>query len=446
MNIQKKALRTVIFGCSILFWTHAAPIKAQVVGIRIPIRNIDVNTKPAVKSSPKRVVIQKVFVPVREVRTETKIVKTSNLTVSTEPGARVFLQPLVKNIKPIAPKTADRNRTVVFENLKPIKYKITASLEGFESQEQDVVEILPQKTFAMNLDLKPITYKLSFDTNIKNGEIRYAPAELLTNDSQGIKTKETGGYCIEPVKNGKAVIKELKKGYYNIDIRPGSDEVEFEPVLTAINVPNEILGESDDLNELQSYRIDLEKKFSTETFASAWTSSDWSLPTGWKLGKSMKTAGLPGVALPRNEQYRYYANFEMVSDVKSLDGKSVGFAVRARDEQNYYLIQISGKNADEPYVIKGYTVKNGVAEQFTSISIAPFKSTIAAQKSFRVIIKGEENIFKTFIEDSETADKLPLGDFIDRDNNFRKGAVGIVGGENSNFEVGSFTVCASSCR
>ena len=444
MNIQSKVLRTVIFVCAILLWAYSTSIKAQVVGIRIPIRKIDAITKTA---TPKRIITQKVFVPVSEIRTETKIVKTSNLTVKTEPGAAVFLQPLVKNIKPIPPKIADLKGVVVFENLKPIKYKITASLEGFESQEQDKVEILPQKTYGMSLDLKQITYELSFDTNIKNGEIRYAPAKLLDYVPQGLRTEETGGgYCIEPVKNGKAIIKGLKKGYYNIDIRPGSDDVEFEPILTAINVPNEILGDKDDSNELQSYRIDLEKKISTETFASAWTSNDWSLPTGWKLGKSMKTSGLPGIALPGNKQYRNYTNFEMVSDVKSLDGKSVGFVARARDEQNYYLIQISGKNADEPYVIKGYIVKNGVAEQFPSIPIAHIKATIASQKSFRVIIKGEENVFKVFIRDSETADIYPLGNFIDRDNNFRKGAVGIAGSENSNFEIYSFTVCASSCR
>jgi hypothetical protein len=79
-----------------------------------------------------------------------------------------------------------------------------------------------------------------------------------------------------------------------------------------------------------------------------------------------------------------------------------------------------------------------------------FSKTIQARKSFRVTIKGEEkgedNIFKIYIDDSQTADRFPVGNIVDRDKNFRKGAIGIVGLENSNSEIGLFTVCANACR
>ncbi len=62
---------------------------------------------------------------------------------------------------------------------------------------------------------------------------------------------------------------------------------------------------------------------------------------------------------------------------------------------------------------------------------------IIKRKDFRALIVLEK--LSIAIENKE-------GDMIDRDNNFRKGAVGVVGREGSSSEIGSFTVCASSCR
>jgi hypothetical protein len=281
-------------------------------------------------------------------------------------------------------------------------------------------------------------------TNASEGEVRYAPAELLGKNPDGsLKTKEKGGYCIVPIKNGKAFIKDLQKGYYNLDIRPAA--IEYEPELTAVST--DILQPADDsAQSKQFYRIELDKKISTGTFqGSAWANDDWFLPSGWKLqDRTLKTGGIAGIALPRHEQYRYYQNFEMVSDVRLMDGDTVGFVLRAVDSQNYYLVQISGKNAAEPYNFSFFIVKNGRAERHSTNSIPP--SLIASKKSFRVIIRGVDNVFRGFIVDSETGDLLPLGNMPDRDPVFRKGAIGIAGRANSNFEVGTFTVCTPTCQ
>jgi hypothetical protein len=136
----------------------------------------------------------------------------------------------------------------------------------------------------------------------------------------------------------------------------------------------------------------------------------------------------------------------MVSDVASQDDNTVGFVFRAQDENNYYFLQIAGAKAPEPFVAKGFIVRNGQAQQIFSNPIPHFAKTIAARKSFRVIIRGKNNTFEVFIEDSSTADKLPVGNIIDRDNIFNKGAVGIGIANNSNFEVASFTVCPTICK
>lgn len=445
-----KLKKTFLFlaNCTIAFLFLlfvAFSLNAQDIGVRIPIRRAAQNTRPAatrtvVKTTVK---IQRVIVPVKEIKVETRVVKTSNLTVSTEDKAEVVLES--KNDGKQTRKIVSEKGAVEFENLTPGKYQVSANLDGFYSQETDVV-IEAQKTVGISLDLEPVSYQLNIQTNIEDGEIRYAPARLEgTNADGSLKTAETGGYCIVPVKKGGAMIRELKKGYYNIDIRPAA--VEYQPVLTAINVPTEILDEDDpDAKEPQSYQINLEKKISTGTFASAWTMQDWKLPAGWKIDdRQMKTGGLAGIALPRNEQYLYYTNFEMISDVLLNNGKTVGFAFRIIDSQNYYLLQISGANAAEPFLATGYIVQNGKQSLIFSNPIEHFSKTIKAKKPFRVVIKAEENTFKIFIEDSTTAERLNVGNMIDRDKTFRKGAVGIQGVTGANSDVGFFTVCPNSC-
>ena len=451
--LKKDKFLAFIFSCGILFWACMATVKAQDLGVRVPIKSV-ARTQPA--SGPRKpprlqVKIQRVTVTQQIVKRETQFVnvKTSNLVVSSESGAKVLLKSLVKGVKPVSKGISKNNpedKTVEFENLRPGKYTVTSSLDGYKTQETDVT-IAPQKTIGISLELEPYQYQLNIDTNIDEGEVRFAPARFEgTNPVGSLKTTEAGDYCFVKIKNKKAVIKDLQKGYYNIDIRPAA--VEYQPILTAINVPTEILDEKDpESNEEQSYRIDLEKKISTGTFASAWVNDDWVLPNGWKLqDRRMKTMGSAGIALPRSEQYRYYTNFEMISDVKSLDSKTIGFALRAFNQQNYYLVQISGAKASEPFVLTGFVVKNGNPKLLISIPVENVASILKNSKGFRIIIKGEGNAFNVFVVDSNNGDEKPLGKIIDRDNEFRKGAVGIAGFDNSNSEIGSFTVCATACR
>jgi hypothetical protein len=444
---QKKLLKTLIFACGILFWTQAAPVKAQFEE-RVPIKKIPKTSRPSsVKPSGTRPPVVKIQRVINTV-VEERITPTSNLTVFTEAGAMVRLEPLKPGLKKIS-KTADKDGGAVFENLPPATYKIITEKNGFETQQEDKFEVQPKKTRKIVMDLKPITYDLTIETNINDGEVRYALAEYKGVGQDGsliTKDKENNAYCIVPIKDKKAVIKGLKKDYYNIDIIPGSSDIQYSRLKTAVDVAKEAQDEENTPGDKSlSFKLDLDKKISEGIFnASAWTGADWNNLAGWKLNKKMKTDGLPGIILPRNELYRYYANFEMISDVRSLDDKTIGFVLRAEDEKNYYLVQISGEKAADPLVVKPFIVKNGEARQLSPFPISHFSKFIKAKKSFRVMIKGEQNRFKIFIED-DGGEFRDVGVVEDPNNNFRKGAVGIAGDKDSDFEVGSFMVCANKC-
>ncbi|MGB7068412.1 MAG: carboxypeptidase-like regulatory domain-containing protein [Pyrinomonadaceae bacterium] len=442
-NVQ--LVSAVVFASALICLSPALSI-AQ-FGVRVPIKSAARNPTPTVRRTVVRrrpVIIQKVN---NVVRTKVERVRVSNLSVITEPGAKVMLASLARAGKLVRPIVADSKGNAIFEELAPGNYSISASKAGFDTQEQDLVKIAPQKPHVLDLALVPITYKLKIETNLSDGEVRYAQAVKKGVDAKGsIISDEIGNYCIVKIeRNGQAVIPDLKDGYYNLDIRPSA--LEYDPVLVGVDVPEDTEQEDDKASgETKTFEIVLEKKISRETFGSAWTKDEWTMPANWSLDRGMKVRDSIGVALPRNEQYRYYTNFEMISDVKLNDGGTVGFALRAVDIQNYYLVQISGARAAEPNVAKAYVVRNGESQQIFSVSTTPFASAIASKNGFRVMIKGDDKGFRVSIDDSDTGIREAVGIIIDRDNTFRKGAVGIASRGRSNFEVKYFQVCPSSCR
>jgi hypothetical protein len=271
MSNNQSLLAAVIVSLIGLF-AGVAPAAAQ-FGSRIPIVEA---AKPSVSSglpratrSRRPIVIQKVN---NRVVVKTEVVRASNLSVTTEPGAVVALTSLGPGAKTAKSLVAGRDRSAIFENLKPGNYKISASKEGFETQEQDLLKILPQKTHVLDLDLKPVTYKLKIQTNLTDGEVRYAQAINKGRDRKGsIIAEEIGNYChVKIGRNGEAIVPDLRQGYYNLDIRPAA--LEYEPTLVGVNVPDDT--EQDDANvasETKTFEIDIQKKISTETFGTAWT-------------------------------------------------------------------------------------------------------------------------------------------------------------------------------
>lgn len=433
-------------GSSVLFvLLFSLSISAQ-FGVRVDIKTAARNSSGGGAGPVRRpVVIQKVN---NVVIRKTEVVRVSNLSVVTEPGAKVVLEPLAKAAKPAAREvSADKTGSAIFDDVKPGDYRVAASKDGYVTQEQDLVKILPQRPHVLDLSLPAVTYKLRIETpNVTDGEVRYAQAEYKGKDRSGsIIAEEFGNKCFVKIqKNGNdgvAVISDLKKGYYNLDIRPTA--LQYEPTLVGLNVPED--AEQEASGETKTFAIDVKTKISTEVFGAAWTKDGWVMPAGWSLNNKMKIGNSSGVALPRDERYRYYTNFELISDVRLLDGGTAGFALRAVDPDNYYLVQIAGPNAPEPNFVKGYIVKNGEAKQFFSVS-APFASTTGSKNGFRVFIKGSNKGFEMWIENSETGVRKPVTIISDPYNTYQKGAIGIASREKANFEVTTFQVCPSECR
>jgi hypothetical protein len=320
----------------------------------------------------------------------------------------------------------------IFNDLKPGVYRVAASLDGYEPAEKEVT-IRRNKSTPVTLKLNPITHNVTVNTNVKTGEIRYALVEAFKDTRTGeTRYSPKGVTSVIPIQNNHAVLANLRAGTYGVDIRPG--EVGYQTLLGAITVPGN-----------DTITAELKRLLSTKTFFAAWTRDEWDLPSAWQIASRLLSVKGRGVALPHDDSYRYYSDFQLSSDVKMRNGVAVSFVLRATDTQNYYLVQLTGEQADEPYFLRGFVVKNGVRQLLQSIPITHLASTINPKQFFKVNIKMTDNHMNISVEDSQTGAALPLGILTDSYRNFPIGAVGIAAVDREESDYGSFMICTPEC-
>jgi hypothetical protein len=356
---------------------------------------------------------------------------TGTLAVAAEPNATILVEPVGGGVaaKGTVP---GGERIFTFVDLKPGRYRVAASLDEDHRDDEAEVVIRAGKPSDLTLNLPLITHTVTISTNVKSGEIRYAPVEAkpAPGANEPIYTP-VGKTSIAYIQNGKAVLADLPPATYGVDIR--TEEVGYQTLLRRFTVPGQT-----------SYTVTLEKKLSESALSANWDTlkRSWEVPAGWNVTPiSLQVRGR-GLALPRNEDYRYYADFDLQSDLKLRNGTGASFVVHARDAQNYYLVQLTGPNADEPYVLRGFIVTNGVRRSFGEPqSIRAFASTLSSSQQFTVTMKMRGNKLSVFLTDNETGRTQPAGVLTDPNSVFPIGAVGIAGSDNEEYEVGSFIIC-----
>jgi hypothetical protein len=368
--------------------------------------------------SPKRPVVRTATV-VRTV-TITKVVRvtptTGTLAVAAEPNATILVEPVSGGEGQEGTIPPDE-RIFIFNDLKPGRYRVAAELDGYQPAEKQVL-VVSNKPSPVTLNLRPITYNVTINTNVASGEVRYVTKGEPPRFAQ--------------IQSGKAVLPNLRAGKYDLDIRPG--EVGYQTLLASMTLPGKT-----------SFDVELKKLLSTKSLFPAWTSlDDWDAPAEWHVASRKLEVKGRGIAIPRDESYRYYADFQLISDVNMLNGVAASFVVHYVDTKNYYLIQLTGAKADETYVLRGFAVVNGVSQRLGTIPIEGFAETMKPNQFFKVSIKMAGNNISVSIPDNQ-GEFLPLGVLTDPNKNFPIGAIGIAARDNEQNEIGRFIVCTPEC-
>jgi Carboxypeptidase regulatory-like domain len=329
--------------------------------------------------------------------------------------------------------------------LFPGTYIIRASAPGFKTMELERRLLATQnnRVFPPVLALEPIKIDVNVNRvdlnasaqvplNKRPSSDELATVNFTTNVTRGeiqfINTTTGEPPRIVPIQNGHGLLNNLRPGSYNVDIRSG--EVGYKTLYATFTLP----GATD-------FDVKLAKLSSTQTFAGKWEALNlWDTPNNWRAVPSKLIVNERGIGIPRDESYRYYSDFNLTCDIKMINGVAASFVIHAIDIHNYYLIQITGPNADEPYVMRSFVVKEGVSQRLKKISIGEYATTLQPSKFFEVSIKMKDNNIHVSVTDSETGALLPLGTLNDPNRTFSVGAVGIAARDNEQNEIGRFIV------
>ena len=416
INLSLRIILVLIF----LFVLGFIDVYAQIDEVEQRRRRVAARTRTIVQTK-----IKVVKVP------EIKYQKISGVTITTvQPNAEIELESINLKKQTKWTRKTDSNGVLNLENVPPGTYLLTVSLKGFVTEESEI-EVKPTQLVTVPVNLEPITHDIFIKTNVASGEVRYARIQGQGRNGN----KEISGYCTVRIKNGDAALLDMPEGNYNLEIR--SDDVEYSPVSKEITVSKEALSKTGN----SEISINLVRTVSTEDFLANWLPGEWRLPPNWKIeNKRMQVSGA-GVALLQNERFNYYRDFELKTNVRSLDNKTVGFVLRARDDKNYYLIEITSSAAAEPYFLTGYVVKNGkAAETLVRTNIQAYAKTLGDRKFFNIIISGKGNVFRITLEDVETGRPYVIGIVEDQNNTFPIGAIGIGTKEASRYDVNLFNI------
>ncbi len=371
------------------------------------------STEPPSLRSARRTV-QRVASATRNAR---PTATTGTLTVTAEPNAVITLEP-VRGGKPLEGIVPPNQDFFIFDKLMQGAYNVFAELEGYEPARKQI-NIERNKPAGLPLNLKRITHTVTVSTNVSAGEVSY---QVGTEPPRTVR-----------IQGSRAVLPDLLPGKYTIEIQP--EDYAYEKLRTPIDVPNA---------QGNTYKLDLRRYPTAEDFSLS--AGELSLPDAWRIDRRKILVNGNGMALPKEEKYRYYQDFQMNANVKMANEVAVSFVLHARDQQNYYLIQLTGeKNADQPYVLRGFVVKDGVRRPYGSTyPIRNIADSLQQNKFFEVSVtmKG----FKLTVEVRQDGELQPIGIFEDFNKTFPVGAVGIAAIDKERNEVGSFLICASVCR
>jgi hypothetical protein len=343
---------------------------------------------------------------------------TGALSVISEPGARITIEPLFGDRTQVRQGMIPQSGQPLYTSAQlPFgRYRITATREGYLGDTKEE-ELAPDKVNPVVLTLKEATYTLTVKANVQSGSVRIG--------SKG------GPTFVYPLQEGRVAAAGLRRGEYNVEIIP--DDVAFKAAAESVTV-----------NEDLEHKFTLTRLLREQPLSAEFTlPGQWRLPAGWKATPALEVEG-EGRAMLREEAGRF-SDFELSTNVELVNGRSVSFIVRAVDEQNYYLVRLCGPRADTPDVLRLYLVKNGQERSLQDISLRGFKLT--DQFIFAMKVTGSKYNF--FIDDN-SFDNLkkpiglsPLGEYTD--GTFAAGSVGIAAGSGDKAKIFQYYVCPGSC-
>jgi hypothetical protein len=339
---------------------------------------------------------------------------TGKLILSAEPNSKLRLTPEGGGAPREILIPADQ-RLVSVPDLLPGTYSAVVTREGYEPVTEQV-KIVAGKDANLGVVLKLATFPVTFSTNLSKGSVEYR--------AEGEPSSRVAP--IQP--DHKASLPLLAAGRYTYEVK--TDDADFAtkkgeftvPVSGAVVVELERTSTGDFHEDLMHLN------------PGNWTGSMLS-----KKGYSVSVQG-SGVAFTTDDRFRHYAGFQLLAqNVQLVDGVAASLALRVQDQNNYYLVQVTGAKSEKPYTLRTFVVRNG---EVTPLADVPFPKHEIVKSQFNVTLTLVGQRLSVKLQDAATLiDFNHVLEVLDPGNTFQKGAVGVASLKGEIFQLGMFDVC-----
>ncbi|HVF90980.1 MAG TPA: caspase family protein [Blastocatellia bacterium] len=258
------------------------------------------------------------FVPVDLVPTTGSI----TLIGSFEPDVNV----LVNGRKPAQAKLLITRKQIEVRDLPAGTHAVQISQPTFATPWEERIEVKGGMTMPVPVAYKPALVNLT---------VRSEPGtEIYINGTYKGKINESG-----------------KTGL--IDIPPGEHTIRAVKAEYNVSEQKKVFSAGEATVELKLTRVSFSPEFSDYFLEGL---KFWSAPPTWQSNRGRMLVRGAGLGLLQDQIYK---DFKMEFDISLANGKGAAWIVRARDQKNYYLFQLSGPKGASPNTFRSFICQDG---------------------------------------------------------------------------------------
>lgn len=293
---------------------------------------------------------------IRVVTADLKFNSGSIVIGPIEPDAVIFID---------GEKVAEWKRndnTVEIEDVLPGKHLLTITHPTIAPYEKEIIVQASSSTIVMT-------------------KFMPAPAELLLKSNPGAgvyingqfqgKVLGDGTLKLTKLRAGEQELKLVKDGYDDykekIKLQPGDSVLE-----KPLTVKKTYAGFADFFMDGGSF---------------------WALPKSWHVTSGKMHVRGPEIGLVAD---RVYKDFRLEFDITLFNGKGAVWVIRARDENNYYVFQLSGDKGTYPNTFRSYLCKDGKVQLLKTTAVT--EDISQPNDSLHIVVVAKGNEISHFIE------------------------------------------------
>jgi hypothetical protein len=171
--------------------------------------------------------------------------------------------------------------------------------------------------------------------------------------------------------------------------------------------------------------------------------SHWEAPSTWTAAGGVLTIRGPGLGIAQDSRYR---DFDMSFAIRLTDPRGAAWAVRVRDDKNYYLFVLGGPEGRYPNQLRTYVVRAGAFDAEAPANAAKVVPALGLAETYRVRIHAEGRVIQTWLTPESTGQEVSIALYDDVKQTFSLGQIGFAAPFGESFQVSYLTARPSQSK